>query len=190
MTSPAAATGEEAGSVAPLTAEEQKTLDALMARASAQGPAVRIGEPYRALINLSVPRRGDKDKGSDLVAAGETVYLTPEEARQFARHGNTDGRQISVLQKLSGPDGSREELPRPGPRPGSGRVLRPPVPQPGSEAERPDPEGSSRVVTYDGRAPETMGAVAPDPSELADTLRSAAPDAVDLPPRSRRAGSR
>ena len=53
----------------PLTADEQVTLDKLLARASAdKGPATRLGEPYEALIALSVPRRGDtKDRATDLV---------------------------------------------------------------------------------------------------------------------------
>ena len=37
---------------------------------------------------------------------GETVYLTDEEARQFNRKGVRDGRQVDVVRKLSGPDGT------------------------------------------------------------------------------------
>ena len=170
----------------PLTEDEKKALRDLMARENAWAtPATRIGEPYVALVNLSVPRRGDKDRQTDLVPAGETVYLTEEEARQFNRRGNRDGRQVDVVRKLSGPDGSRAEIPRVLPRHVSGRLFRPPPPPPGSDAARPDPEGSSRVqVLDDGRAPEAEGAMTADPSELADNLReAAAPDAVDLPPR-------
>jgi hypothetical protein len=179
----------------PLTADEQATLNKLLVRASAdKTPATRIGEPYEALIALSVPRRGDaKDKQTDLVMPGETVYLTEEEARAFERHGGRDGRQVPVIRKLSGPDGSREPLPQLLPRHVSGRLFRPPPPPPGSDAPRPDPEGSSRVqVLEDGRAPETAGAMSADPSEMADQLRSAAaPDAIDLPPsRSRARGGR
>ncbi len=172
----------------PLTDAEQATLDRLLARASAgKSPATRIGEPYEALIALSVPRRGDsKDRQTDLVLAGETVYLTEEEARAFQRHGNPDGRMVPVIRKLSGPDGSREPLPRLLPRHVSGRLFRPPPPPPGSDAPRPDPEGSSRVQVLqdeDGRAPETEGAMSAEPAEMADHLRDAAvPDAVDLPP--------
>lgn len=176
----------------PLTEDEKKVLRDLMSRENAwTGPATRIGEPYAALVNLSVPRRGDKDRASDLVMAGETVYLTDEEARQFNRHGNRDGRQVEVVRKLSGPDGSRGELPRILPRAVSGRLFRPPPPPPGSDAARPDPEGSSSVqVLEDGNAPETAGAMSAEPSEMADHLRdTAVPDAVDLPP-SRRARGR
>ena len=175
----------------PLTAGEQATLDKLHTRASiGKTPGTRIGEAYEALIPLSVPRRGDsKDKQTDLVLAGDTVYLTDEEARQFERHGGGDGRQVPVIRKLSGADGSREPLPRLLPRHVSGRLFRPPPPPPGSDAPRPDPEGSSRVqVLEDGRAPETEGAMTAEPAEMADHLRdTAVPDAVDLPPRRGRA---
>jgi hypothetical protein len=170
----------------PLDAGERATLDKLLVRASAgKSPATRIGEPYEALICLSVPRRGDsKDKQTDLVMPGEIVHLTEEEARQFERHGNSDGRQVPVIRKLSGPDGSREPLQSLLPRHVSGRLFRPPPPPPGSDAPRPDPAGSSRIqVLEDGRAPETAGAMTAEPGEMADHLRDAAvPDAVDLPP--------
>jgi hypothetical protein len=183
---------EAATETRPLTADEQATLDKLITRASAgKTPAARIGEAYEALIALSVPRRGDsKDKQTDLVLAGEIVHLTEDEARAFQRHGNSDGRQVPVIRKLSGPDGSREPLPRLLPRHVSGRLFRPPPPPPGSDAPRPDPEGSSRVqILEDGRAPETEGAMTAEPGEMADHLRDAAvPDAVDLPPRQTRAG--
>jgi hypothetical protein len=164
-------------------------------------PATRSGEPYVALVNLSVPRRGNtrEDRDSDLVYAGETVYLTDAEAQAFNRKGARDGRLVDVVRKLSGPDGSRAELPPrvvPNgaflpPRAVSGRLFRPAAPPPGSDAPRPDPEGSSSVkVIEDGMAPETSGAMTPDPQEMADNLSTVAgPDAVDLPPtraRSRR----
>jgi hypothetical protein len=174
----------------PLSDEEKRVLRDLMTRESAwASPATRVGEPHVALVNLSVPRRGDKDRQCDLVMAGETVYLTDEEARAFNRHGHRDGRQVDVVRKLSGPDGSRGEVPRILPRAVSGRLFRPPPPPPGSEMPRPDPEGSSRVeVIEDGNAPETEGAMSAEPSEMADNLRSAGPvDALDLPPRRTRA---
>ena len=89
----------------PLTAVEQATLDKLLARASG-APDVRIGEPYVALICLSVPRRGDKDRATDLVHPGEIVHLTDEEARQFNRTDARAGRQVEVVRKVSGPDGT------------------------------------------------------------------------------------
>jgi hypothetical protein len=180
------ATATAAEQARPLTEEEKHVLRDLMTRENAWAtPATRVGEPYMALVNLSVPRRGDKDRNCDLVMAGETVYLTAEEARQFNRHGTRDGRQVDVLQKLSGPDGSRQEAPRIPPRAVSGRLFRPPMPESGDIAPRPDPPESSAIqVIEDGRAPETAGAMSADPSEMADQLRSAAAqDALDLPPR-------
>lgn len=191
---PPAVTTAETPVLSPLSAEERETLNKLLARASAdKSPATRIGDPYEALIALSVPRRGDKDRGTDLVMPGETIYLTEEEARQFARHGNRDGRQVPVIRKLSGPDGSREPLPQVGannsallPRHISGRLFRPTMPPPGSDAARPDPEGSSRVEYYaDGGAPESSGSIAAEQQEMADVLRAPVQDAVDLPPRNR-----
>jgi hypothetical protein len=169
----------------PLTEAEQRTLNDLLARASAdKGPATRIGEPYVALINLSVPRRGDaKDRQTDLVYAGETIYLTEEEARAFNRHGVRDGRQIEVVRKLSGPDGSHEPVPKVPPRAVSGKLFRPTTPPPGSDAPRPDPEGSSAIqYLSETPAPEGSEPARPEPSEMADNLR-AAQDALDLPPR-------
>jgi len=177
--------------LSPLTADEQEQLNKLLARASAdKGPAARIGEPYEALVALSVPRRGDKDRATDLVFPGETVYLTEEEARQFERHGNRDGRRVAVIRKLNGPDGSREPMREVGsngsmllPRHVSGALFRPQTPPPGSDAPRPDPEGSSAIEYYDdGRAPESSGSVGAEPQEMADQLRTPPVDAVDLPP--------
>lgn len=178
----------------PLSAAEREQFAAFLARdAATEGQAARVGEPYVALTWLSVPRRGDKDRQTDRVPPGETVYLTEEEARKFQRHDpGSDGRAAPVIRKLSGPDGSREPLgPRvvPNgsfllPRHLSGRLFRPMTPPPGSDAPRPDPEGSSAVqVLDDGRAPEAAGAIGAEPSDMADNLRSAPVDAVDLPPR-------
>ncbi len=168
----------------PLTDDERTTLDRLRARDSAlQAPATRKGEPYLALVNLSVPRRGDPNKQCDLVYAGETLYLTPEEAAAFNRHGVRDGRQVEVVRKLSGPDGSREPPPRIPPRALSGRIFRPSPPPPGSDAARPDPEGSSAIQYLDAPDIPEASDPQPDPSEMADQLRSEPlPDAVDLPP--------
>lgn len=182
-------TAAETPVMSPLNPDERETLNKLLARESAdKGPASRIGEPYEALTCLSVPRRGDKDRATDLVYPGEVIHLTDEEARQFQRHGGPrDGRQVAVIRKVSGPGGSHEPLPRVLPRHVSGRLFRPMTPPPGSDAPRPDPEGSSRIqVIDDGRAPESDGAMAADPSEMADHLSETVPDAVDLPPRRQR----
>lgn len=174
---------EAATEVRPLTADERATLDKLLARASAdKTPGTRIGEPYEALTCLSVPRRGG-GKETDLALRGDTVYLTEEEARAFERHGARDGRMVPVIRKLSGADGSREPLPRLLPRHVSGRLFRPMAPPPNTDLPRPDPPESSLIqVIDDGRAPEADGAMSPEPSEMADHLRQAEPDALDLPP--------
>ena len=174
----------------PLTDVERQTLTDLLAREKGT-PAARVGEPYVALACLSVPRRGDKDRNTDLVMPGETVYLTEAEARQFNRKGVRDGRQVDVLRKVTGADGTHEAPPRLPPRALSGRLFRPATPPQGSDAPRPDPEGSSSIsVLDDGRAPEGEPS-RPDPSEMADHLReTVAVDAADLPPRRARPGNR
>ena len=89
-----------------------------------------------------------------------------------------------MLRKLSGPDGTSEQRPKILPRHVSGRLFRPMAPPPGSDAPRPDPEGSSAIQFLDdGRAPETGGSMTPEPSEMEDHLRETVQaDAVDLPP--------
>jgi hypothetical protein len=170
----------------PLTADERTAFEKLLARASASStPATRPGDSYLALANINVPHRGsDPGRGADIVYAGETVNLTPEEAAGYLRCGPHDGRKVPVIQKLSGPDGTHETPPRLPPRALSGRLFRPSLPPPDSELPRPDPEGSSSIqVLDDGRAPETSGSMQPEPSEMDDHLRSAPlPDAVDIPP--------
>lgn len=184
---PPAVTPTETQKPRPLSDEEKKTLSDLQARENAwTGPAVRVGEPYVALINLSVPRRGDTDRQCDLVRAGETVHLTEEEARAFNRHGRDDGRQVEVVRKLSGPDGTHEAPPVIPPRAVSGRIFQPQPPPPGSDAARPDPEGSSRIEYFDSAPVPERNQPQPDPAHAADMLKAELPqDALDLPPRNR-----
>ena len=170
----------------PLTEDEKRTLRELMARENAWAdPAVRIGEPYVALVNLSVPRRGDPERHCDLVMAGETLHLTEEEARQFNRHGLRDGRQVEVVRKLSGPDGTHEPAPAIPPRAVSGRIFRPAVPPRGSDQARPDPEGSSQIQYFDDAPVPERQQPQPDPAHAADMLTEQPVDALDLPPRNR-----
>ena len=182
---PPAGTPTETPKARPLTEDEKATLRDLMVRENAwAGPAVRVGEPYVALINLSVPRRGDPDRQCDLVCAGETLYLTEEEARAFNRHGPRDGRQVEVVRKVSGPDGSHGELPVIPPRAVSGRIFRPAAPPPpGSDAPRPDPEGSSRIQYFDDAPVPERDQPQPDPAHAADMLTEQPQDAMDIPPR-------
>jgi hypothetical protein len=160
----------------PLTAAEQRTLTELLTRASLlqspHAPAIRIGEEYVALINLSVPRRTNslvdaKDRQVDLVRRGETVWLTDEEARLFMRADpDRDGRQIPVIQKVNGPE-SKAEQPFLLPRLVSGRQFGPPV------HARADPAGSSFVQQV--AIPEATPA-APGTEQVPQA------DAIDLPP--------
>jgi hypothetical protein len=79
------------------------------------------------------------------VLAGDTVWLTDEEAARFERHGDRDGRRVAVVRLKSEVDASNP--PRPHPTLLSGPVFRPAVPAPGTDGPRPDPAGSTRIVT-------------------------------------------
>jgi hypothetical protein len=149
-----------------LSDAEEKQLERLLARKNAvlgpHVPEIRLGEPYQALVNLSVPRRGPVPQGeirqSDLVMAGDTLYLTDEEAAPFLRKGDKDGRRIPVIRKLHGPDSSAEpNAGRIHPQYLSGAIFRPPVPPPGTDAPRPDPAGASRVIEVPEAAPPQPG---------------------------------
>jgi hypothetical protein len=140
----------------PLSQSELDQMNALLARASAvQSPSTRPGDPYIALVNLNVPRRGlDPQRGSDLVMAGETVNLTPDEAAAFERHGAKDGRRIAVIMPASGPKSSAEQAARRvPPRAVSGALHAPPPPPPGSDMPLPDPAGASAILQQE--VPET-----------------------------------
>jgi hypothetical protein len=99
---------------------------------------------YQVLINCSIPQRtpviDPKDRRTDLVMAGETVELTEEEAR----HLNTQAR-VPLVRLVKE---SKEPLPQVTGRHVSGLLRRPPEPPPDSEAARPDPAGSSKVMIY------------------------------------------
>jgi len=169
----------------PLTEPEREQLEKLLARAS-QGPGVRIGNPYIALVNLSVPRRvlrgadgKEPDNATELVPPGGTVYLTDEEAEKYLRHGPKDGRQVAVIRPATGAESS-QELSRPlPPRAVSGRLNAPPPPAPGTDGPRPDPAGSSQIQYAEpASVPE-----AAEPSPGSENFLG--PDAVDIPPRTR-----
>jgi hypothetical protein len=168
-------TAEAAEKTPALTPAEAKQLDKLLAKANtgnAHGPAVQLGKPYVALTNLSVPRRvqlDPKDRQTDLVLAGETVYLTDEEAARYLRHGDRDGRRVAVIRAKSEVDANNP--PRPHPSLLSGPILRPTTPPPGSDLARPDPAGSSRIVEQ---------SPVPESSEPAPPSRSE--DALDITP--------
>jgi hypothetical protein len=166
----------------PLTEAEREQLDKLLARASAdQAPSVRIGKPYVALINLSVPRRGGDGTQNDLVMAGEIVNLTDDEAAKFLRHGPQHGRQVPVIRPAEGPESSQMLPQRMPPRAVSGRLQAPPPPPPGSDAPRPDPPGSSQIqYAQPAEVPETA-----EPAPGTENAGWTGPDAEDIPPRGR-----
>ena len=140
----------------PLTEDERKQLETLLARQSMGAPGVRIGKPYIALVNLSVPRRvvrgadgKEPDNATEIAMAGDTVYLTDDEAAGFLRHGPKDGRRIAVIRPATGPESS-QELSRPlPPRAVSGHLNGPPA------DARPDPAGSSAIQVAQPLIPET-----------------------------------
>lgn len=131
----------------PLSQAELEQMNQLLARASqAQSPSTRPGDPYVALINLNVPRRGtDPLRGSDLVMAGDTVNLTPDEAAGYMRHGPGDGRRVPVIRPAAGPKSSSDQQRVP-PRAVSGALRQPGTPPPGSDLPMPDPVGSSAIL--------------------------------------------
>lgn len=134
---------------------------------------------YQAITNLSVPRKGDPGKETDLVFAGETVDLDDDVAELFL----PPRRNPAVIRAAKE---SGAQLPRILPRQLSGVAInqrtgkRIGMPGP-PEGARPDPEGSSEVRVV---IPES------DEPQLDSESGAAANDAVDIPPRSRRAAAR
>jgi len=132
-----------------LTEAEKKTLAKLLEKVNignTHSPAVRIGREYVALVNLSVPRRDNtrEDRQVDLVRAGDSVWLTDDEAAKFLRHGDRDGRRVAVIRLKSEVDNNNP--PKPHPSLLTGPIMRPATPAPGSDGPRPDPAGATRVI--------------------------------------------
>jgi len=135
---------------------------------------------YQALVNLSVPRKGDPGKETDLVMAGETVDLTDDVADLF----RPPNRAMAMIR----PAAEADPLPKIHPRQLSGIKVNPRtgkligVPGPGADA-RADPEGSSQVIITE--PPE-----ANEPQ--LDSENQLPVDAVDIQPNrgSRRAPAR
>jgi hypothetical protein len=130
---------------------------------------------YEAIVNLSVPRAGDPGKETDLVFAGETIELTDDQADLFRppfkavamiRPAKEGGERPRILpRQLSGIQINRR----------TGLIVG--VPGPGVDT-RPDPEGSSQVIT-------TGPPEANEPQPGSETGKPSE-DAVDIPPRARR----
>ena len=120
---------------------------------------------WQALMNISLPRKGDAEKQTDLIPTGDTF-----EAEEV--------RVTNLLHPKFGPPRIRrieeqgQEMPRILPRMLSNRLA-----GPGPDA-RPDPSGSSRTQVLE-HVPELTEPM-PDSEE-----RPAAQDAIDIPPRSR-----
>lgn len=134
---------------------------------------------YQALTNLSVPRKGDVNRETDLVLAGETIDLADDVAALFL----PPLRQPAVIRPAK--DAS-QPLERMHPRSLSGVAInqrtgqRVGFPGPGLDA-RPDPPHSSAVQVLEP----------PEASEPQPGMETQLPgqDAVDLPPRRSRAGA-
>ena len=134
---------------------------------------------YQAITNLSVPRKGDPGKETDLVAAGETVELDDDVAALFMQ----PLRDPPVIRAAKE---SADPLPRLLPRQLSGVAInqrtgkRVGYPGPPADA-RPDPEGSSsvQVLIPEANEPELDSETKPPPE-----------DAVDIAPRGRRAAAK
>jgi hypothetical protein len=167
-----------------LSEAEVKQFEKLRAKANAaagvHAAEIRVGEPYIALVNLSVPRRGpvpaNEVRQADLVPAGDTVWLTDDEAATYLRHDAKDGRRIPVIRKANGPDSSAEpNAGRIHPSYLSGPVFRPSAPPPGTDLPRPDLPDSSRIITTgppvpEGMPPQVLGGVMPPAQDAADII--------------------
>jgi hypothetical protein len=126
---------------------------------------------YQALINLSIPWPGEnKDKNTDLVAPGDIVELTEDQARNLlTRH------RVPVIRAV---DEGREPLPKLTGLDVSGRIRQPAPPANDEDTgPRPDPAGSSRIQVL-----QEVGATV----EATDPGTEHQPaSALDLPPGTR-----
>jgi len=129
---------------------------------------------YQAIANLSVPRKGDPGRETDLVLAGETVELDDEQAALFLKP-KRDPEVIRPAKEAGQP------LPRMLPRhlsavainPRTGKRVGSPGPPQGA---RPDPAGSSALQVLIPEAAE------PQPDDEARPPE----DAQDIAPRGAR----
>lgn len=120
-------------------------------------------------MNISLPRKGDADKQTDLIPPGETFEAD-------------ENRVQNLLNPKFGPprirriEEQKQEMPRILPRMVSNRQFGPPA------GARPDPDQSSAVQVLE-RIPELTE---PQP----DSEQKPAEEAIDLPPRRTRTGTR
>lgn len=133
----AAGTAEKAR---PLNAEERRQLTALLERSGQRSvPAHREGQKYQALMNLSVPRRGDTERQCDLVPVGETVTLTDEEAALFL----PPHKPLPMIRPVSDQGEPLHRIPA---RALAGQLRVPAM-------ARPDPAGSTQVSVIEEPSP-------------------------------------
>lgn len=131
---------------------------------------------YMALVNISVPRKNDPNKETDLVMAGETVELDDEIA---ALHLPPLRRPATIRKAAD----RTSEVPVIRPRDLSGVAInqrtgkRIGYPGPPADA-RPDPPGSSQILVQE--VPEANEPVPGSENAPRD-------DAMDIPPRHSRA---
>lgn len=137
---------ETATAARPLTAAERRTMNELLKR---DGKA-KISEgrsQYQALTALSVPQidpeTGKQTDTNEVVAAGDTVWLTERQAANFMRHGPGTGRMTPAIRPKSE---AGQPLPKLSPALLSGPVRQPAPPPRNTDLPRPDPEGSSHLL--------------------------------------------
>ena len=128
---------------------------------------------YQAVVNLSVPRKGDPNRETDLVLAGETIDLPDDVAALFLP-------PVKAWPMIRSVKESGEPLPAVHPKQLSGvainqrtgkRIGYPGPPQ----GARPDPPGSSQVTVLEPpEASEPQPGSENAPAEV---------DAEDIPPR-------
>jgi hypothetical protein len=123
---------------------------------------------WQALMNISLPRKDDKDKQSDLIPPGET-FEADENRVQNLLHPKFGPPRIRKIEE------QKQEMPQILPRHVSNRQFGPPV------DARPDPAKSSHVQVM---VPE-LNEPQPDSEQRAE----APTDAVDIPPRRARAAA-
>jgi hypothetical protein len=126
---------------------------------------------YQALVHVSVPQRdpvtGKPTGQSDLIAPGEIVELTEQEARHLMDTSPRSGHRVALVRPAKD---AKEPLLRVHPAHASGMQMGPPA-----EA-RPDPAGSSRIqVMQDATSQPEANEPAPGsegqlPSDLVDAL--------------------
>jgi hypothetical protein len=128
---------------------------------------------YQALLNLSVPRKGDPNKETDLVFAGETIELDDDVAELFL----PPRKAFPMIRAVKE---SGEPLPQFHPKQLSGIAINQRtgkrIGYPGPpEGARPDPPGSTTIQVLEP----------PEASEpVPGSEDSPAPvDAEDIPPR-------